>query len=1634
MRYFTFLFFCLLLNNVNLVAFQPARYTVKISASIQGEATCGNVNHYKLNLYYTGNNTPVEVHETNLGQGSHVRTDSHTWEYNASQSISYNLEGRRRRNSLTGCIDATSHPPTAITQISMSNAITRTVQGSVPNWSGTGVTIDIIPKLIEIKSSGLAYPSGVTNWNNAFPVDDPIRLSVTPGFPSVVYNWQYSLNGGSTWVDMSSSYNGKDAIDICGKDLFGAEAMENVSKYENISFRIRPPEVLSYKTDCQIIVLDMVPSAPNIKSLTPISPKCFDALDGAITVHLDRKLMIGERLTFFVDDLLHNDILFDSSSDSARLLNLPPREREYEVSLMGYYKQANYEHTTYTDGEKHKAKTTIIPPAPVDFSVPSGGVTHVLCYGNNTGSITVNASGGTAPYTLEWRRRGETAYRSLGPFNSTVRLQNLNAGEYEFYVKDKNDCYTKNAYGSPITQTIPINEPSSGIEISTFRTQSPSGYGLSNGSITVEVIGGFSSGGLYSSCTWTNKGTGATIYSSNEVVNGRYRSTIENIPAGVYTVVVRDQSGCDRTADINLTQPALFTAAMSVTKAITCNGDADGTLTISAQGGVGSVSSYRWYKRENGSFVSLNLYSQSISQLSSGEYRVELEDSSTPVNSTTVNFNLTEPSVVSIDNYQIEDATCHGESNGQITITAKGGNSGYRLNYKNKDSLNYKTVSAVGNSPTIVVTGLPKGEYQFQLYDRNNCYASFANGELTLTVNQPEKAVTILPHGIKNISGYGRSDGALSYRVEGGTPNTSSPEYTVIWRDSLNNPVSHTEKVEDGVFITGINDVTQGKYTLEVMDKNYQSVKNGCYAVAVGILQEPDPLVVNLINSATIDCYGDSLGILVARVDGGIPFTGQDLLYDFKWYQVVNGVDSLLIEQTDSILSSLGEGHYKVFVKDSSTPVNTVESSVFHLTQPPLLVTEIQTKDVSCFEANDGYIRIKVSGGVGGYRLYRKRLQDENEYTEYSVNAPDNTFYLENIFGGDHSIFILDANGCYAKINGEDIHVVKINQPLEPLHFSAVSSNNVSGYGKRNGYITVNINGGTPKDDNSYTVEWKDESGNLLTASESVSGDSYESQISNLAPGVYSVEVKDKNYTLAAPEKNANCLLIETFTITEPDELIAEIEQLNEISCFGMSDGFLNIVVSGGVRNPEPDELSYQYVWYRGGENGYTVLEDITEEAFRNAPAGNYRVVITDHSWLPNYVTLDYNLTQPELLTAKLANLSLTCGESASLTVEVEGGTPPYRFEWNTGDETQSIQNVAAGQYLVYVTDSKGCDVIAQATVYIPDGLDVEGTVNDPLCFQGTNGSIELQVVGGVAPYTYQWSTGATSRNLTNVGAGNYTVRVTDQGNCSFFHSFTLTDPEPISVDLGEDRTLCLGQRLKIAPEVEDPKTKFYWTGPNGFTSTDPTVTVSRPGTYRLLITDSNGCQATDELIIIGSNELVSAEMVVASNLFLNDTIMVVNISNPHSEQMEWLVDDLDAVEIVEETEHFLKVVYKELGYYSIGLRSYTGDCYEEIVKSIHVTDPDGMTSTNFGESIIRKFELYPNTNNGVFTIDVELTKISPIRVRVINLGSGVVFDDRTFRGEQEYSIPYNLSLTSGVYVVLLETASGHTSLKMIVN
>ena len=127
-----------------------------------------------------------------------------------------------------------------------------------------------------------------------------------------------------------------------------------------------------------------------------------------------------------------------------------------------------------------------------------------------------------------------------------------------------------------------------------------------------------------------------------------------------------------------------------------------------------------------------------------------------------------------------------------------------------------------------------------------------------------------------------------------------------------------------------------------------------------------------------------------------------------------------------------------------------------------------------------------------------------------------------------------------------------------------------------------------------------------------------------------------------------------------------------------------------------------------------------------------------------------------------------SCNDSndGQIDLSFTGGTAPYSFVWSNGATTEDLNNLAPGDYNVTVTDNNGCEGTYSASISEPSAINASTNATNVACSGGDNGAVQLSVSGGTAPYTYSWSTGATTQNINNLTAGNYSVTITDANNC----------------------------------------------------------------------------------------------------------------------------------------------------------------------------------------------------------------------------------------------------------------------------
>ena len=273
----------------------------------------------------------------------------------------------------------------------------------------------------------------------------------------------------------------------------------------------------------------------------------------------------------------------------------------------------------------------------------------------------------------------------------------------------------------------------------------------------------------------------------------------------------------------------------------------------------------------------------------------------------------------------------------------------------------------------------------------------------------------------------------------------------------------------------------------------------------------------------------------------------------------------------------------------------------------------------------------------------------------------------------------------------------------------------------------------------------------------------------------------------------------------------------------------------------------YSYLW-----NDASTTEDIT-----NLSSGNYSTTITD----ANVCVLNFNtlINQPvAALSTSSTIIDVTCFDSinGSILTLVTGGTAPYYYQWNTSaeiilaDTTNNPQNLIADTYSLLVTDTNNCILNQDIDVIQPDSIALSIDVTNVLCNSEVTGEIDLTVSGGTPNYSYLWSNGNLTENLTGVVADNYGVVVTDDNGCENYISGKITQPDSVlSIKVSKEDVLCSGEATGSAiAEVSGGVDPYAILWSNGEITND--IDTLLAGTYTITVEDINGCIASSGTII----------------------------------------------------------------------------------------------------------------------------------------------------------------------------------------
>ncbi len=674
-----------------------------------------------------------------------------------------------------------------------------------------------------------------------------------------------------------------------------------------------------------------------------------------------------------------------------------------------------------------------------------------------------------------------------------------------------------------------------------------------------------------------------------------------------------------------------------------------------------------------------------------------------------------------------------------------------------------------------------------------------------------------------DVSCNGGNDGSASVLASDG----ESP-YSYLW--------------SNGGTGSSVSGLAVGTYTVTVTDNSSNT------ATASVTISEPSALSVGT-TGFDIACFTGNNGAVNSSVTGGA------LPYSYAWSD----------GSTSQNISGLFAGTYTVTVTDANGCNATASAAI---TEPPALVAIASGSNANCNGSNDGSVTLNTVGGSGAYSYnwsngsqsqnlsnvaagaYTVTVTDGNGCTgtaSASVSEPDalvpsvsatdascggvnngsvdlgvaggtgayayvwsngaTTEDISNLGEGTYTVTVTDANGCAATTSA----VVGQTSTLAATAFSV----NINCNGDGNGGVSVSVIGGTP----GYNYLWS----NSATTDD----------VSGLSGGTYTVTVTDA----------VGCTTTASVIVEEPTALSLSVSS-GDVSCNGGSDGSASVSVSGGT-------TPYFYSWSNSSPGSSAT----------SLSAGIYTVTVTDGNFCT--ATASVTIGEPSALSASASSSDVSCngGNDGALSASASGGTAPYSYQWSSGGSNDSVSGVSAGNYGVTITDANGCTATASADVSEPAALAVSASATDASCSSVNNGSVDLSAAGGTGAYTYTWSNGATTEDMSNLGEGAYTVTITDANGCTATISVSVSAQYSLSVLASSNDVSCNGgsdgSLSASASGGAEPYT-YLWS--NG--ATDANLANVTAGVYTLTATDTNGCSAS---VFTAVSEPATLEILISS-------------------------------------------------------------------------------------------------------------------------------------------------------------------------
>ena len=993
----------------------------------------------------------------------------------------------------------------------------------------------------------------------------------------------------------------------------------------------------------------------------------------------------------------------------------------------------------------------------------------------------------------------------------------------------------------------------------------------------LKVVVGYDIFGTFIPITSTNN---TTVTNINVPGLGAQTYTVRLVDSVSYYITNPDGADPNSIYDfttINISQPLQLSNTATQNISLDCYGDCDAQIAVNVFGGTPPYS----IAFGGGASTIIDAFDSIYSNLCAGNYNINVSDAngctvdgSSPTSTTVNEPTALVPNGSVSSNYSGQDISCFGAADGEITASVSGGSPSYTYSI---DGITY------GNSS--IFSNLSAGTYTIYYRDANGCDTSE-----TITLNNPPDLSGVISI-TSQVSCFGVCDGVLdfqvdniltgtapyTYSIDGGAYQNSSTfsslcgntTYSITVQDAngctftankfISTPTevsfSYTTSDYNGFDIScaGFSDgeITfnapsggQAPYTYSIDGVNYTNSMsytglssgsynvsvldaNGCVSTILVNLTEPLPFTINYTIDNLISCPGICDGSVSVLNTNGI----SPIIYDMTGYST---------QTSQSWTGMCGDISFGTYILNATDDNGCTASTNITLTEPLPFVYTVDSITETCNLVN-GQASISVT--QGGTNPYVYLWDDLSAQT---------TAIATNLSTGLYEVRVTDANGCEFT---EDVFVPEADITLS---FDSVPPCN----GGADGSATVIPNGTPP-----YNILW--ETGSTTNS------------ITGLNPGYYSVIVSDATGCTVTDSVEVPASAIVTISLDVPNSTL-------DVLCNGFQSDTITVIAAGGTGLG-----TYQY--YIPGVFPIPQYNNI----FSGLYAGTYNVFAEDANGCADFVSV--TITEPDVIYYSATSVDVSCNggsDGVVLVDSVSGGTAPYFYTWNTGQNTSIINNLTAGTYTVSVTDMNNCTSNPlQVSVIVSEPFALTSNTNiisNSSC-SGTqtaaNGEAQVFVSGGTPGYSYLWSTGASTDNISLLFPGTYTVDITDANGCMITDTAVINPGTNPILNVTVQNVSCYGANdgmLITSATSGTAPYQFSSDGGNTFVPLGTPFGPSGEASYFITVVDSEGCTDSDSIFVNEPDELVISSLTIQNVLCYDSsdgqiTANVIGGTTPYS-------------------------------------------------------------------------------------------------------------------------------------------------------